>query len=359
MTKMKKFHRSPEIFHASHFNGIAFIGGAPDDDALMAGKPFAGPVKRLLTQACQMAGIDIDECYLGNVFNEQPPDNDIKNWCAKLEERRSWAEIGYPPVSRGNFLRSAHYYHLERLESEMEKLKPTIIIPLGDIAHWAFGGEGSVMKHRGAISEASMVVPGAKLLPTYHPEMVHRVYKYFPVMVFDLLKAKGEWHTREISYTPRKIIIEPDLDDIRIFLSSISDAEYLSVDIETIPSFRQITCIGFADSIHRAIVVPFCDKRQPDNSYWRTVEEEVEALRLVQELCKKSVVKLGQNFTYDLQWILERWGISVLGYSEDTRLMHHALYPELPKDLGFLGSCYAKEKSWKMYRGSKAEKRDE
>jgi len=178
-------------------------------------------------------------------------------------------------------------------------------------------------------------------------------------MVFDLMKAERERHTPKISYTPREIWIQPEIDDIRAFKHAVRNAKYLSIDIETIPKFRQITCIGFADSVGRALVVPFCDKRQPNNSYWRTAEEEVEALELVRDLCMQGVVKIGQNFTYDLQWILGIWGIKVLGYSEDTRLMHHALYPELPKDLGFLGSCYAKEKSWKMYRGDKADKRDE
>ena len=116
------------------------------------------------------------------------------------------------------------------------------------------------------------------------------------------------------------------MDDIRAFKRAVLEADYLSIDIETVPFFRQITCVGFADSIGRALTVPICDKRQPDNSYWRTVEEEVEAWKLITELCELPMPKIGQNFTYDLQWLLVEAGIRVRNYLHDTRLMHHALY---------------------------------
>lgn len=357
---MKKFNpRVSAALPTKPFNGIAFIGEAPGDEEVIKGAPFVGPSGRIFTQACQVAGIDREASFVGNVFDVQLPDNNIENWCANTAEARKWDGIGLPAVTRGHYLRPEYEGHLARLGKELRGLKPNVIVPMGNTALWALRGHGSIKMHRGALAEARMIVPGAKLLPTFHPAAVLRMYKYFPIMVFDLLKAWGERKSSEIAYTPREILLEPTLDDIRAFKQSVLDAPYLSIDIETIPKFRQITCIGFADSIGRALVVPFCDKRVPNSSYWKTAEEEVEAIELVEELCSLPMPKIGQNFTYDLQWLLERWGVRVRNYVEDTRLMHHALYPELPKDLGFLGSCYAREKSWKTYRGEKAEKRDE
>lgn len=348
------------------FCGIAFVGEAPGDVEVARGKPMVGPSGRILTQACQIAGIDRETCWVGNVFDEQLPDNDVESWCSGLAESRTWGGhplppswLPLPPISRGHFLRPEYHYHLARLEKELKALKPTVIIPLGGTALWAFNGVSNISKHRGAVAEASMTCMGAKLIPTFHPAAILHMYKYFTVMVFDLLKAKEEAKTKEITYTLRELWLEPGLDDIRAFKRSVLDAEYLSIDIETLPAFRQITCVGFADSIERALTIPFTDKRQPDNSYWRSVEEEVEAWKLVAELCGLAMPKIGQNFTYDIQWLLAKAGIRVKNYLHDTRLMHHALYSELPKDLGFLGSCYAREKSWKMYRSDKAEKKDE
>jgi DNA polymerase I-like protein with 3'-5' exonuclease and polymerase domains len=58
--------------------------------------------------------------------------------------------------------------------------------------------------------------------------------------------------------------------------------------------------------------------------------------------------------------LLENHGIKVRGRVDDTMLMHHALQPELSKDLGTLGSLYINVPEWKSMRvGSKAaEKKD-
>jgi len=45
---------------------------------------------------------------------------------------------------------------------------------------------------------------------------------------------------------------------------------------------------------------------------------------------------------------------------EDTMLLHHALQPESLKSLGFLGSVYSDEGSWKqLRRGRTTIKRDD
>ena len=42
--------------------------------------------------------------------------------------------------------------------------------------------------------------------------------------------------------------------------------------------------------------------------------------------------------------------IKTLGFRDDTMIMHHCLYEELPKSLGFMGSIYTNEASWKLMR---------
>ena len=66
-------------------------------------------------------------------------------------------------------------------------------------------------------------------------------------------------------------------------------------------------------------------------------------------MCETETAKVGQNFTYDLSWLWHLYGIRVNNYSQDTRLLSHALYPELPKSLEFLGATYARERAWKTF----------
>jgi DNA polymerase I-like protein with 3'-5' exonuclease and polymerase domains len=102
------------------------------------------------------------------------------------------------------------------------------------------------------------------------------------------------------------------------------------------------------------------DFARPGGNYWPTLEEEQKAWEQVAYLLESPIPKLGQNFIYDLQYIV-KMGIRPRAFQEDTMLLHHSLYPEMQKDLGFLGSIYTNEAAWKLMRTARAdtEKREE
>jgi len=62
--------------------------------------------------------------------------------------------------------------------------------------------------------------------------------------------------------------------------------------------------------------------------------------------------KVGQNFLYDHQYLLEDLDIRIQHVHDDTSILQHALQPELPKALGTLASLYLNEPSWKFMRES-------
>ena len=344
-------------------------------------KPLVGPSGRLFDRLLRMAGIDRAECLITNVFDTQLPDNDVKNWCAGKKERDVWitemveqampvgvdydpdnpVSIRYdiPPIMRGAYLKPEYTHHLDRLAQELSVAAPNLIVPLGGTALWALTGYSNIMSRRGAVDEATMTAPGVKLLPTLHPAFLFHSYKLLHVVVADLIKASEESHYPDVRTTPCEVWIEPTLEDMHDFMFKHLDrAESISIDIETIPGFRAMKSIAFAPSPHLAIVVPFTDTNSLNNSYWPTLEEELQAWNWVAAVCESDYPKVGQNFSYDFHWLYDK-GIAVRNYSDDTMLMHHALFLELPKDLGFLGACYAKRRAWKLLRGGKTLKRDE
>jgi DNA polymerase I-like protein with 3'-5' exonuclease and polymerase domains len=127
----------------------------------------------------------------------------------------------------------------------------------------------------------------------------------------------------------------------------------LSVDIETKAGF--ITCIGFATSEARAMVVPFYSSC-PTNfgNVWSEAAQEERVWLQVWRLLGSSIPKVFQNGMYDLQYLM-RMGLRVRACDEDTMLMHHAIYPEMDKGLGFLGSVYTNEPAWKLMRKHKGD----
>jgi len=320
---------------------LAFVGEAPGEDEVLGQppRPLIGPSGKVHDAMLRTAGLDRGDFYHGNVFEEKADDNDVSTW------------LRDPAIFRPA---------LKRLRAEMLKVQPTVIVPLGGTALWAFTNSDAISQARGAVALATDVVPGVKLLPTWHPAHVMRQWKFFSVVVGDYIKAAEEAKVGpEIIYPHRELLLVPTLAEIEAYMPSLFASDLLSVDIET--GWGQITCIGFAPDSTRAICIPFFDRRQPNRSYWGSVEKEVRAWQLVKRVMECDAPKLGQNFgAYDAYWLLEKMGIRSMNLLHDTRLIHHALYPELPKDLAFLGASYTQQGPWKTMRQQKAtEKRDD
>jgi hypothetical protein len=90
---------------------------------------------------------------------------------------------------------------------------------------------------------------------------------------------------------------------------TIKGVAALSVDIETWN--RQITCVGFAPSIDRALVIPFVTRAHKDGNYWRTLSEELTAWSYVRKWLGAGIPVVGQNFNYDLSYLWRRYGIAL------------------------------------------------
>ena len=304
------------------------------------------------------------EVHRTNVFNLRPPGNDLNHFLGP----KSDAIPGLPalkiPKSKshspgGSFVQAHLAPELERLGDEILAHNPNIIVCLGNAALWALTGLTGISKLRGTTILSNLCVSGYKLLPTYHPASILRNYDNRPVAVADLAKAGRESAFPEIRRPHREIWIEPTLEDIRAFFQChIQGANILSVDIET--AGDRITCIGFAPSERLAIVIPFDDPRRPHNSYWPDRNSEAAAWRAIRDILEcPSIPKLFQNGAYDISFLWRSMKIKVMNAAHDTMLLHHALQPEALKSLGFLGSIYSDEGSWKDMRKAKTTKRDD
>jgi len=337
---------------------LAFVAEAPSGDEEYHGVPLIGPSGRIFNAELRAAGIDRSECLVTNVFDQKLPGNEVANWCVPLADARSngWTDI--PPIGDAGFLRGEHRYHLERLQAELEEWDPIVVVPLGVTALWALTGQTRIGAVRGAVLPATRLVPGKKLVPTYHPAFVMRQWKFHHVVIGDFIKASNQAVVgRDIILPKRELLLEPTLADIEAYLPRLLASDLLSVDIET--GWGQIKSIGFAPDVEHAIVIPFIDLRVPSRSYWPTAAEEVRAWGYVRTVLESEVPKLGQNFAqYDAYWLLEKEHIGVRNLREDTRLLSHALYPELPKSLEFMGNSYAMQGVWKSW-GKGRDKRDD
>jgi uracil-DNA glycosylase len=336
---------------------IALIGEAYGEVELAAKKPFLGPAGQELNRQLADAGISREECYITNVFNLRPDRNKVESLCGPAKD--PGVLKGSKPIAKGLYLRSEYARELTRLYDELASVRPNIAVLLGNTAAWALLGTGAISKIRGTCSY-STVLSTLKVLPTYHPSNIFHQYENRHVAVLDLMKARRESEFPELRRPLREVWTDPDLDDMEIFYDRfLSSARRIAMDVET--AIGQVTCISFAPTIDRVIVVPFLDHRFPGAHYWRTKEDEVRAWEWVRKVCQLPAEKVGQNILYDVQYLWQAHGIPIRNVAHDTMLLHHSMHPESPKSLGFLGSIYTNEIAWKPMRprGKHQEKRED
>lgn len=347
---------------------IMLVGEAPGEQEELTGVPFIGESGQELYRMLNNAGINGSECSVTNVFLDRPANNDLQNFCIS-GDKRVWDKLlatvpgpfggpHWPLAGNKRYFDPALYVaEIERLYAEVDQVRPTVVVALGATALWALTKQTKITKLRGTIS--CMADRPYKVLPTYHPSAVLRAWDLRVTCVADFEKAARESAFPEIRRPRRELWLEPTTDDLLKFESMYLSrgCSRLSVDIET--AFGQITCIGFSPHPSIGICIPLVDHTKPDGSFY-SLQDELAIWAVIRRWLSSPLQKVFQNGLYDIQY-LWRYGCDVLNFSADTMLCHHALYSELPKDLGYLGSIYTDEPAWKAMkpRGDKGLKKED
>lgn len=291
---------------------------------------------------------------LTNTFAFRPASNKIAQICGKKKDVGE--NYPYDKIGSEGYLLPRYMGELARLRNELTFAERTCVVAFGAKAAWALLGSSKIGTIRG-VAASSTLCRGLKVLPTYHPAGIMRNWSWRSIAIADLIKVRErEQHFADVRRPERQILRDPTLEEIRAWLKQ--PAQAYAIDTET--ANRQIEMIGLARSRSEAIVIRLVNKRRPGYNHWSELDEQ-EIWRLLRwRLEDPSITKIFQNGLYDLQYFIRRSPLRPRNCSEDTMLLSHSLFPELPKGLGFLGSIYTNEASWKLWRGKNEElKRDE
>lgn len=336
---------------------LLICGEAPGETEDQWGRPFWGASGYRLVDwlafASKITGIEIlrEDCWITNLVMDRPDENKIANFCvSKREAVALLPGYAYPPLAPGKYLHPDKLFEYDRLIEEVNFVNPTVILALGNAACWAFLQKTGIKKLRGTVASSVVGDRVRKVLPTYHPAYTFRSPRDETIAIQDVIKAFSETQFPEIRRPRREVWIEPTLEDLYEFQRRYIplSTEVLAVDVETKRGL--ITCIGFAPDPHHALVIPFTDDRKPGGLYWTDRDEFRKAILFVQALLRSPIDKVLQNGLYDFQYCWRVLRTPILNFSDDTMLIQHALWPEMEKSLGFLGSIYTNEASWKMMR---------
>lgn len=308
---------------------IMILGEAPGKEEDISGKPFQGYAGQTLNNLLGQAGIARYQCLVTNVARERPPVNKISFY---FEDKQ--CTIPKPKLVEW----------IAELKGEIELYRPNIIIALGATALWALTGEKKISDFRGYILPCTLV-KGVKVLATYHPQAVNYDWKLYFQTVLDLRKALR--HSTSPKMPESKQVFLPNVNT-RQFLDYmemlIEHPEYdkLSVDVETVQPGSHIEELGLSHHPDFGMSIFILKGRSP-------ALPELDELRLWQTFarlvaCKKIVM---QNGAYDTGVLWHNNHILIENIWMDTLVAAHICWPELPRDLGFLGSVCLDVKPWK------------
>ena len=357
---------------------ILIVGEAPGREESEKGRPFVGSSGKELHRMLKEVGISQTQVRLDNVFQQQPPGNNLEYYLPKaktLAEQKGATQIdekwATPEAAAAR----------DALRERVRAHKPKVIIALGEAALWALAGKTRITKWRGS----NLDFEGIPLIPTYHPTSIMRQWSWRGIAVTDMRKALKLKDNPEANQEPSwDFVTRPTLAGVRAWVGRVREAAKqrrrdangsgvllppippesaphiagqrrelhnrnpnplpLAVDIET--RGGHIACIGVADSDRSAICVPLIDSKKENGHYWGE-DEEVEVVRLLRDLlCDPNIAVVGQNYHYDALYMCKFWGF----YGRlkfDTMTAHHTLFAgDMPKGLDFLASIYCR---WHRY----------
>lgn len=353
---------------------IVIVGEAWGAEEDIAKRPFVGQSGKELRKMLAEAGIDETKVLWTNVAAMRPLNNDM--W------RLFIPQDTYDPLRHGEKLRGLAPSkfirdELQCLYTQIAAHPRKLVIAVGNYALWALTdctGSGvqrekdgrpippdlwtwvptGNMTWRGSMLFAEppmeFTVPNWKptnLLPIVHPAAILREWSLRAVTVHDLkarvpMALRGDWRPNPLPIFWAPPTFDQAVSRLKLWLAKLEAGPLeLTCDIET--AKKLITVIGFTDSIHFAMAIPFIDKDKDGNlfSYWKPEQEAILLGLIGRILSHKNLLCNGQNFIYDTQYFQYFLGVTPKLHI-DTMLAHHLLWPGTPKSLDYISSLYVR-----------------
>jgi len=304
---------------------IMLLGEAPGIEEDRTGKPFVGKAGNTLNTLLSQAGIIRSQCLIANVAREKAPGNDMKHYFVD-----KGCKIPTPRMLE----------YIATLKKEIETYRPNVVVAMGNTALWALTGRKGIKHARGSVT-TSTLVPGQKLVPSYHPQAVGYDWSLATTVVMDLKKALYHSGFPDIPEDRRQLIIDPTKANfIELCQRLLDEKEPVAVDIEAVQA--HINRIGFSNSPVWAFTlgtlkgkVPLFPERD-ELEIWEWIGRVISELPIIYH-----------NATYDLSVLFLRNGIPTYNLYMDTLVAAHNLWPELPKSLEYVTSILLDVPAWK------------
>ncbi|HEY7417924.1 MAG TPA: DNA polymerase [Ktedonobacteraceae bacterium] len=294
---------------------VMLVGEAPGREEERSGKVFSGAAGQLLDKCLERAGLSPSELYITNAVKCRPPDN-------RTPERIE-----------------AKICASEYLTAEIEEVRPTHILLLGNAALQAVARKSGITKHRGVRLEIKGHPKSRTIMAAFHPAYALRNPGVHPTLQEDIRRfaraIKGEFQVVPVA---KKYVGTVDgLRKVIALLESAPPGSVVSYDVEN--RYRpwdkdwSIQCLGVSLDGHTSYVIPLYHPDSPFGKKWKSV-----LAHLRHALIRPDIKLVAQNGKHDN---VQLAGAGIfLEHRFDVMLAAHLLDENRPKNLGFLSQTY-------------------
>lgn len=306
-----------------------FLGEAPGEIEDQTGLPFqntygAGKTFNLILS---QNGINRRDVRIRNVALKRPPANNMGHYFYD-----SKCTVPKPELVAW----------IEELRVELETNRPNVIVALGAYALWALTGIKKISEVRGYVIQSTLV-PGIKVIPTYHPQAVNHEWKLFPVSVFDVRKAVFHSNSKHMPKDTTRYIAPSSYEMFMDYLETIrANKKRFAFDIEAHIGTAYPYLLGVADSPNFGM--SFYNVK--NNNATINARQEAQLWYKFGQIGKECE-SIMHNASYDKAVMWHHHGVLLENVYMDTLIAAHVVWPEFPRDLGFLGSIVLDVDTWK------------
>lgn len=306
-----------------------FLGEAPGEIEEQTGLPFQNPrgAGRVFNLILSQVGINRRDVRIRNVAMRRPPANSMAHFFVD-------SKCTIPKMELVEWI--------EQLRIELEESRPNVVVAMGAYALWALTGMKKISEHRGYVMESTLV-PGLKVVPTYHPQAINYEWKLFGVDVFDVRKALFHSNSPEIPKDKTRYIAPASFEMFMDYLETIRKGnKRFSFDIESHVGTAYPYLLGVADS--KDFGMSFYNMK--NNTPTISSRQEAQLWYKLAEV-GKACESIMHNASYDKAVMWHHHGVLFENVVIDTLIAAHIIWPEFPRDLGFLGSIVLDVLAWK------------
>jgi len=304
--------------HGASNAKIVLVSDYPTPAELANGRCLSGYMENYLRDMFKEAGIKWNDLYKTSIVKEKlknPPKRGSRNQLKTLQDQVNWAEA------------------IKGLKKELLSIYPTVIVPLGSLSTGLFTGQFNVGQFKGSIMPAlsSMGLSAkTKVIPIPHPRDIAAQYNLFfstSVYIERIVKASKAFEFPTPNYTTEVVRSSRRLLE---YFEQSKNAEFITCDVETYRNY--ITAVGFCADGKHGVSIPMTDLTVSKTEYQIIYPA-------ISRFLDSGIPIVNQNVGFDHHQ-LARFGMYMRNVIGDTMIMFGLLYPELPKNLGFINSIY-------------------